>query len=280
MHHHKDETPGARFSDLVSRDDRDIDLAEAALLLASCHYPRVKAASYLTELDSIAESVASQTIPGSSPLEIIQSINDVLFQQLGFHGNSQDYYNPRNSYLNQVIDRRTGIPITLSIVYMSVAERLDFPTEGIGAPGHFLIKHASSGGDIFIDPYNAGRVMSAEECSAFVAEIHPDVEARAERTPSVTTKQILARMLLNLLKVYASGGDLARATWAIEMILRIEPHSAHFIREHAMLLAATGKPTAAIEQLRRYLELAPNAGDSELIEDRIKEIRKERALLN
>jgi regulator of sirC expression with transglutaminase-like and TPR domain len=248
----------SRFAELVSRDDPEISLAEAALLIAAEEYPRLDVGLYLERLDYFADLTRERAADSRNPYDSITALNVTLFEQLGFRGNQENYYDPRNSYLNEVIDRRTGIPITLTVVYIEVAKRIGFPIKGVGLPYHFLAKYEQKNGeDLFIDPFNSGSLISLTACHQKVAEMSAGtLELTQEHLEAVTNKQILTRMLYNLIGIY-SASDRRRALSAIDRILLINPGSTSHIRDRGLLLAAVGNQSTAIAELERYLELAP-----------------------
>ena len=266
---------------MVCRDDADINLAEAALLIAAEEYPRLDVRVYLERLDSFADLTRQRTADSRDPYDTITALKVTLFEQLGFRGNQENYYDPRNSYLNEVIDRRTGIPITLTVVYMEVAKRIGFPVKGVGLPYHFLAKHEQQDGeDLFIDPFNSGILISSAGCYQKVDEMSGGtLELTQELLEAVTNKQILTRMLSNLIGIY-SASDRRRALAAIDRILLINPSSTSHIRDRGLLLAAVGNQTMAIAELERYLELAVDAADADSIREQIKSIRQSQARLN
>jgi regulator of sirC expression with transglutaminase-like and TPR domain len=270
----------SRFAEIVSREDAAINLAEAALCIAAEEYPRLDVEIYLERLDSFADLARERVAESVTAIDLITALNATLFERLGFRGNRESYYDPRNSYLNEVIDRRTGIPITLTVVYIEVAKRIGFPIKGVGLPFHFIAKHEAEGGDVFIDPFNAGGLLSSAGCDELITRISGrKLELRPEHLEAVTNKQILTRMLSNLLGVY-SASDHRRALAAIERILLINPGSTPHIRDRGLLLAAVSDRTAAIAELERYLELAVNAPDADVIREQIKSIRQSQARLN
>src|SRR5215831_17461444 len=203
---------GVKFADLAVLDDDDIDLAAAALLIASNEYPGLNVQHYLDTLDQIADRARQAASGLASPSDILLAINSVLFLEHGYHGNKENYYDPRNSYLNEVIDRHTGIPITLSIVYMAVSGRVGIRVSGVGLPGHFVVKHSGSSGDIYIDAFNGGKLIDAGGCASLIEKISRGrLELRAEHLSAVGNKNILTRVLANLLGIYSEGNDFARA---------------------------------------------------------------------
>jgi len=269
-----------RFSELVSGEDEQINLAEAALLIAAEEYPRLDVDLYLERLDYFGDLAREQAVDASDATGIITSLNATLFERLGFHGNRESYYDPRNSYLNEVIDRRTGIPITLTVVYFEVAKRIGFPIKGVGMPFHFIAKHQGESGDVFIDPFNAGRLLRTAGCNDLITQMSGGkLELHTQHLEAVTNKQILMRMLSNLVGIYSTT-DHRRALAVIERILLINPGSAPHIRDRGLLLATVGERTRAIAELERYLELVPDAPDAEAIREQIKSIRQSQAKLN
>ena len=265
---------------MVSREDDEINLAEAALLIAAEEYSRLDIDLYLERLDSFADLARVRLADPSDATDTIEILNNTLFKGLGFHGNQESYYDPRNSYLNEVIDRRTGIPITLTLVYMEVAKRIGFAVKGVGLPFHFIAKHERTEGDLFIDPFNDGRLLDSADCDALVTQMSGGkLELRPEHLQAVTNKQMLARMLSNLLGIYASG-DHRRALAALDRILLLTPDSTPHIRDRGLLLAATGERTAAIAELERYLELAADAPNAESVREQIRMIKQNQARMN
>ena len=265
---------------MVSRDDEQIDIAEAALLIAAEEYPRLDVETYLDKLDHFGDLAREQAAGSHGAVDLITALNSTLFERLAFRGNSDSYYDPRNSFLNEVIDRRIGIPITLTVVYIDVARRIGFPVKGVGLPFHFIAKHEAESGDIFIDPFNKGRLLGAAGCAELVTEMGGGrIELQHEHLEAVSTKQILIRMLSNLLGIYATS-DHRRALSTVERILLMNPESAPHIRDRGLLLASIGDSANAIFELKRYLELATNAADADSVREQIKSIRQTQARLN
>jgi regulator of sirC expression with transglutaminase-like and TPR domain len=269
-----------RFAEAVSRQDEQINLAEAALLIAAEEYPRLDIDLYLEKLDRFADLIREQSESHNNALDLIAAISDTLFDKLGFHGNESSYYDPRNSFLNEVIDRRTGIPITLTVVFIEVSRRLGLSIRGVGMPGHFIAKHESESGDIFIDPFNNGRLIGKLECSELLsATTGGTLDLESDHLRAVGNKQILTRMLSNLVAIYGAT-DQRRALAAIDRILLLNPASAKHVRDRGLLLAGLRDTRGAIEQLERYLELAPTAPDEQAIREQIGSIRNSQAKLN
>jgi regulator of sirC expression with transglutaminase-like and TPR domain len=265
---------------MISREDENVNLSEAALLIAAEEYPRLDIEGCLEKLDLFGDIARDQAAEARDAIDLISALNATLFERLGFRGNRGSYYDPRNSFLNEVIDRRIGIPITLTIVYIEVARRIGFSVKGVGLPFHFIAKHEAESGDVYIDPFNEGRILGAAACAELVSDMSGGkVDLRGEHLEPVTNKQILTRMLSNLLGIY-SNTDRGRALAAIERILLINPDSKSHIRDRGLLLAAVGNATSAITELERYLALVPQAADSDAIREQLRSIRQSRAKLN
>ena len=273
----------------MSGDDKQIDLAEAALLIAAEEYPSLDVDLYLGRLNLIANSVRDRITDDDDAEQVISALNFTLFDELGFRGNRESYYDPRNSFLNQVIERRLGIPITLTVVYMEVARRIGFAVYGVGLPSHFIAGHAGEAGEIYIDPFNQGRVLGRAGVEEMFSELSGGaIELKEEYLSPVKAKQIITRMLSNLLNIYLgnySGAgdrytDYARALRMMERIILINPASSAHVRDYGLLLAANGKMKEAVEELERYLAMAPDSADAESIRNQISSIRKEQAKFN
>lgn len=269
-----------RFAEIVSGKDEEINLAEASLLIATQEYPRLNIALYLEKLDTIGDIARERASKAIDVYDSISALNATLFEQLGFRGNRENYYDPRNSFLNEVIDRRVGIPITLTVVYMEVARRIGLLLEGVGLPGHFIAKHPTESGDIFIDVFNGGRLIGEIGCAEILSEMSKGkLKLKPHHLAGITNKQILTRMLGNLLGIYSSS-DYRRALAIIELALILHPDSPGHVRDRGLLFAATGNASKAIEELQRYLDLSPTAPDRDTVRKQIKSIRQTIAKLN
>ena len=202
-----------KFLTEINQPDRDINLAKAALYIAEIEYPDLDTDRYLRILDDMARAVIKLLPESRYPLKVVQTINQYLYTELGFNGNESDYYSPSNSFLNDVIDRRTGIPITLSLVYLEIAKRIEFPMVGIGMPGHFIIRPDLEDVDIFVDPFDRGEVLFAEDCRQKLINLYqqdlPTIPAEALQP--INNCQFLLRMLNNLQSIYLNQPDFERA---------------------------------------------------------------------
>jgi regulator of sirC expression with transglutaminase-like and TPR domain len=202
-----------RFLAEIDKPDREINLSKAALYIAQIEYPDLEIDRYLETLDLMGAEVAKILPETQYPLKVIQTINRYLYTDLKFHGNESDYYNPHNSFLNDVIDRRTGIPITLAVVYLHIAKSIDFPMIGIGMPGHFIIRPNFEDAGIFVDVFNQGEILFVEDCRQKLMQIYQqDIPfLPPESLQPVTNRQVLLRMLHNLQATYLNQPDFERA---------------------------------------------------------------------
>jgi len=247
----------------VQVPDDHIDLSRCALLIACEEYPGLDVDSYLCLLDELACRCRRQLRPGSGPYHIIGTINHVLFQQEGFRGNRRDYYDPDNSYLNRVLERKVGIPITLSLVYMEVARRLGFPLWGVALPGHFIVKHVGPEEEVFIDPFHEGAILSVEECEELVWEATGRSDLLSPHHLEATTRrQMLLRLLHNLKAIYVGREDYTRALGVIELALTIAPWDLDQVRDRGLVCYHLGRYGQAIADLESYLRFCDGAPDS------------------
>jgi len=218
---------------LVSGGDDEFDLAEAALLIAQEEYPTLDVDYYLGRLDALAAEAGNRLRSGLLPAEAVARLNHFLFVEQRFRGNNEQYYDARNSYLNEVLDRRTGIPIALSIVYIGVAQRLDLPVYGVSFPGHFLVKYASAP-EILIDPF-FGKVISTDECADRLTAIYgPSAKLDPRLLVAARPRDILTRMLSNLKQIYVEQHDLLRALACVDRILLLAPDTPRELRDRGV----------------------------------------------
>jgi len=194
-----------RFRDYAAREETDLDLEEGALLIAQFCYPDLNSTDCRNELDRLSDEIAVRLVRKTRPEEIIRQINRYLFLEQGYHGNTRNYYDPDNSYLNRVLERRAGIPISLSIVYLLIAKRLDLPITGVGLPGHFMLKYEGEGFSLFLDAFNNGQILTRDECIRFL--LNSGHEVQPGYFSPATVRDILTRMLRNLVYVYGQLKD-------------------------------------------------------------------------
>jgi regulator of sirC expression with transglutaminase-like and TPR domain len=262
--------------------DEDIDLLRAALVYARSEYPELEVENYIRRVDSLARRVREQVEESLEARTVLAALNRVLYEEEGFRGNRQDYYDPRNSYLNDVLDRKTGIPITLSVVYMEVARRAGLLVFGVGMPGHFLLKHFDiDGKQTFIDAFHSGRQLTAAECHVRMEEVYQgQLQLKPEFTNTVGKRQMLTRMLNNLRSVYISSRNFKKALRIVDFILAIHPGSPEDLRQRALLRYNEGMLRLAADDLDEYVRMAPEASDAEEMRQTAVSIRRTIAMMN
>ncbi len=264
-----------RFYQEVRQPDEQITLERAALYIAQEEYPDLDVDEYLNALDTMADDIREQLPIESYPLKILKTINHYLYENLGFVGNTEDYYDPRNSFLNDVIDRRTGIPITLSLVYLAIAQRLDFPMVGIGMPGHFLIRPIQEDMDIFVDAFDQGEIMFLQDCQDRLNRMSgQSVEMQPQFLAAVTPRQFLARMLTNLKATYLNRGEMEQVLRAIERILLLFPNAPFELRDRGILYFRMNRWIEARQDLEAYLDALPMTDDRDTIRTLLKRIEQ------
>ena len=290
----------------------DPDLAVAALMIARVEYPRLDAGPYLDHLDDLGREATvrvrsatpeSRDVPPRVDPERYASVlalNDYLFGELRFVGNERNFEDPRNSFLNEVIDRRTGIPITLALLYMEVARRAGLSVEGINFPGHFLLRCPARRGtpyteDLIIDAFHGGALLSPDACLELLRK-HTSAEAAdepggqdlpAQVFAHATKPQILARMLVNLKRTYVSMRSFPQARDVTDLLLAVNPSSVTELRDRGLLAYELKDFPAALRDLQAYLELSAKAGgedydreEHEQIWEYVKALRRRVASLN
>jgi len=271
------------FREMVSRPPEQMDLAAAALLIALDEYPGLNVSDYLERIDLLAERTSAQLQPDAAdrPLEAIESINYQLFEIEGFRGNREDYYDPRNSFLNEVLDRKTGIPITLSVLYMEVGRRIGLKIEGVGMPGHFIVKCRHNGVEIFIDAFGRGEILLEEGCERKLTQLHgKDFQFNRSHLDAVNHSQILTRMLHNLKAIYWNQENYAKALGVIDKLVLINPTAAAEIRDRGFAHYQLNHLSPAIRDWSCYLELRPSAPDAAEVAKSLKVAAQVRAFRN
>src|SRR5512146_524897 len=205
---------------MVQGAEEELDLATGALLIAAEEYAQLPAEPYLRRLDVLAERVHDRLSDETAPLVLLQELSRVLFEEEGFRGNAEAYYDPRNSFLNDVLDRRLGIPITLSVVYLEVGWRLGLPLVGVNCPGHFLVRYEGEAVRMLVDPFQAGELKFEDEAQTLLDRVYGgSVPLQADYLRPATKKDIVARILANLKSIYVNAHDDARALSAVDRLL-------------------------------------------------------------
>lgn len=267
-------TPLPDWSALATLADEEVPLLRSALLIARDEYPDLDVAACEAQIDAHAEALRDAVAAiDEAPLKM-QAINRHLFEDLGFAGNHAEYYDPRNSYLNDVLARRLGNPISLAVVLIEVARRLGVALEGVSFPGHFLVSLPVDDGMLVMDPFNRGRPLSADElrqrAQPHFGEPVPD-EALMRILVPASPRAILVRMLRNLHALYAERGDWPQAVRCADRILRLSPDNAEALRDRGLGYLELGHATGASRDLGRYLQIQPEADDAETVRDRLVE---------
>lgn len=263
------------FSRAVQCPDDEIDLGRAALAIAHSEHPDLNIESYLSRMDGLASAVENRAGGEADCYRLIAALNYTLFTVEGFRGNRDDYYDPKNSFLNEVMERKQGIPITLSVLYMEVARRVGLELEGVGFPGHFLVKHGGEEEEIIIDPFHRGEVRCTEELEEMLDELYRGKLAfRPEFLSPLSKKQILRRMLNNLKAIYLRQGDFLRGLSVVERLLILEPNSLSEIRDRGLLHLKLECFPQALQDLEAYLKVSAHADDAAEVRDQVVSLRK------
>jgi regulator of sirC expression with transglutaminase-like and TPR domain len=251
------------------------DVVEAALWVAAEEYPELDVQDELRRLRDLCADGARRVRPLHNPFARLDGLRAYLFEELGFRGNLDDYDDPRNSFLNDVRERRLGIPLTLSMLFMEQARAADFAAIGVGLPGHFVVRVAYAGRDILVDPFHGGRVITEEDCQQLVARSTGRASLfRREHLEGTSERAMLARLLLNLKHIYLGNADYDSALSVVERLLLVSPNDSNELRDRGFLKAHLGRPSAAIADLEAYLALVPNAPDSKSVAGRLLWLRR------
>lgn len=270
-----------RFARLVAQPEASIDLAHAALLVAAEEKPGLDVEHYRARLYELGVAARERINARDSDSIAVVALNKFIFEELGFAGNQSEYYDPRNSLLSDVLERRTGIPITLSVVYMEIGRRAGVHVEGIGLPGHFIVRAGGARGEsALVDPFNA-KIIDAEDCQERLDTIYggqaPLTDAHLR---PATAREILARLLRNLKGIYAQAGLYRRALSVVERIMLVAPDAAEERRDRGALLAQLGRYSEAIVDVQAYLKSAPSPPDAERVAEQLKRMQAQLAKLN
>lgn len=268
-----------RIAALGALPEQEIELASSALLVARFEYPDLEERLYLEQLDELAERLHSRI--GSMPPSqaVAEQIASLLFEEEGFQGNRAHYYDPKNSFLNEVMDRKLGIPITLSILFIEVGRRVGLKTYGIAFPGHFLAGLVTPDARIVVDPFHKGQILSMRDCRLLLESFGiQGLSFQWEWLNPVWPKEILARLMRNLKLIFVQTKDYVKALTMIDWILLLQPDSAMDFRDRGFLYEALDDPHRAAQDLERYLMLEPHAQDRTEIQVKIDQLRHRRTL--
>ena len=268
------------FNRLVHGDIDRVDLATVALEIARDEYPDLKPSDWLARLDWMGEQVQKRVAEDAVAETKVEEINRFLFEDQGYRGNSDQYYDARNSFLNLVIERKLGIPITLSLVYLAIANRIKLPLRGVAMPGHFLVKYVGTCDPFFIDPFHRGEFLTRDGCESRVSQVMGvRVALSPDQLEPATDEHVTLRLLGNLKAIYVHETDLHRAVRVQERICTLRCDANEF-RDLGVLYLRNGRPGAAIEHLERFRDMSPESEDSETAQQLLEVARKCQASLN
>ncbi len=252
--------------DLLGRRPSRIEADRAALEIARIEYPDLDAEEWITELDRHALAIAERARDLSDGRSFVEAANRYLFEEAGFRGAIEDYYNPANSCLNRVLETRRGIPITLSIVYMEIARRLAKHVRGVGLPGHFVVRYDDPEYSAVIDPFHGGAILDAAQCCelAQVESFDPEMLDPVDR------RHIAMRLINNLRGIYFARHEAGKALQLLDLLIAAAPDSADEHKQRAVALLQQHRIAEALAAFRRYLELSPEAPDRERVEEQMR----------
>jgi regulator of sirC expression with transglutaminase-like and TPR domain len=265
-----------QFAQMLQQPEPAMDLGRASLLIACEEYPELDVARYLDRLDALAAALRAR-LEDLRPRGVIAALNRLLFEEEGFQGNTEDYYDPRNSFLNDVLDRRKGIPITLSAVYMEVGRRAGMDVEGVSLPGHFVVRAEG----LLVDPFHGGAILTPEDCQQRLDRIYGGrLKLVPEMLGPCARRDILGRMLQNLKAIYVKAEDYTRALRVVDLLLHVHADGTEDLRDRGLLHAALDCYTLAARDLEDYLERAPGTPEAAQLREKIAELRRKAARLN
>lgn len=262
------------FERIAALPDESVDLVSGALLVARTRYPHVDEGFYRQYLEALADRFRSTLNRGARPKEMIDNLNRIIFDEEGFRGNRHDYFDPDNSCLNRVIDRKLGIPITLSLIYITVGQAAGLNLHGIALPGHFIAALWHPSERMILDPFNRGKILTENECQAIAGirlEQHENIHAL--HLTSATPKEILVRMLRNLKGIYFHSNNEQKTFEMLHWILILEPDAAKERLERGLRYEAMGNSDRALDDFEQYLRLSPTSENSLEIKSKIEQLK-------
>jgi regulator of sirC expression with transglutaminase-like and TPR domain len=258
----------------------DFDLLEAAFWIAVPEYPDLDVPREVARVHFLAAEGARRVDDLANPFARIDGLRAFVYEELGFSGSVHNYHDPRNSYMNEVLNRKIGIPLTLSLLFMEIARASGYEVAGVGLPGHFVLRLTYGGRELMVDPFHGGRVITEEDCHSLVMRTTGRPIFRSEHLQAVGQRTMLRRMLLNLKHVYVKLGDYSRALSMVEKLLAITPGDVSEVRDRGFLQAHLGRPSAAIMDLETYLTASPHAPDGPSVRGRVVLLRRRLSDLN
>lgn len=272
--------PRERFAAIARLPENGIDLGEAALWIAAEEQPGLDPNPWLERLDDLGERLQVRLRGVRDELGRLALLTDLVFEEEGLRGNADDFYDPRNSYLNEVLERRLGIPITLAVVCLEVGRRAGVLLEGVGFPGHFLLRLAHHP-QVLIDPFDGGRLLTGDDCQEMLERMTRGSKGFDPRLlRPAGPRQILQRMLNNLRGIYIHRGDLERTVAVLDRLLLLDPEDPTPLRDRGLLHVRWGDPFQGITDLEGYLDADPEAEDSEEVTEVLIEARHRMTLVH
>ena len=261
--------------------DEDVDLVLVNLEIARDAYPDLDKDDVLDRLDALADRVRDRCTPGAGARAVIGQINWVLFVEEGFRGNTEDYFDPANSYLNEVFDRKLGLPISLSVLYRAVALRVGLTLACVNLPMHFALKVVGRDEPLFVDPFHEGRMLNLADCERFLGDLAGrSVRLTAEECAACDPSVTVARMLRNLKAIYLERQDYGSALPVIRRLANLRLDDLLEQRDWGMVSLQADRPGEAIGPLTRYVEARPDASDAPTVRSLLKSARREVAFRN
>ena len=250
----------------------NFNLVEKCLKLSQLlEYPDLDVDEHIRKIRRMGMSLKESVSDVKNPTYLISMLNEHLFENLGFAGDDEDYYNPRNNFLNEVIDKKTGLPITLSVLYAEIAKFVGLDLKIVGFPGHVLVKH---GEGTILDPFYDGRLLDTDDLQEILdVSFEGELEFQPSFLDEMSSEQVLVRMVRNLKDSYAQSFVYDKALRCTDMVLAVEPESLDDIRDKGILEGRMSNPDVALRYLNRYLEMNPNAEDADFVLELIKSIR-------
>lgn len=264
----------AQFTEMVQRPDARIELARAALLIAAEGDPVIDVDGEMSRLETWAATLSARLDPEWNSLQRLARLRNFMFEELGFRGDVKNYYSPKNSQLNAVMERRLGIPLTLGIVFMELGWRIGLQFEGVSFPGHFLVRLAGEPGDLLLDAFDHGTSVHEEDCRRMIQSATGGmIPYDVQMIRSVGRRDVIARLLFNLKVACLRAGDLEQALTAVDRLLLLHPDSAPELRDRGLMLYRLDRYRPALDALEAYLGARPDALDRAVIERHVSALR-------
>jgi regulator of sirC expression with transglutaminase-like and TPR domain len=264
------------LAEAVQKSERDLELGRAVLFIAQEEYPQLPVERYMMRFDALAEAAKDRLDNETAAPVVLRELIHTLYEREGFRGNTESYHDPRNSLLNDVLDRRLGIPMTLGIVMLEVGWRLDLPLEGVNFPGRFLVRYKGATEHLLVDPFDGGRIRFEDEAQELLDKVYGGMVRMQDQFLRLATKRdMIHRLLVDLKGLYVNVHDDERALRTIERLLLLRSDSSGERRDRGMLLVKLGRASEAMEQLQEYLDYAPQAADAPRVRSLLERLERD-----